>query len=93
MQVTAKVLVKGVSQRDGVTKAGVAMTFHNVELYGLEGRPADIRAGVDVRNGGAPLWEKAKRAVLQPVLATLDVSSFNGIHHFSLLDIQTLQQK
>lgn len=91
MQFTTKCLIKGVSQREGRSKDGASITFHNVDLYSLDsGYSLDLRAGVNIKNGGAAVWEKAKKSVLQPVNVVLDVTAFNGVYRFSLVDVLPL---
>lgn len=92
MQVNTRVLVKGVSQREGKTKAGLPVVYTNVDLYALEGRSLDIQASVDMANGGAALFEQAKKLQFHQVNAVLEISIFDRQARFNLVGLQPIKQ-
>lgn len=81
-------LVKGVEERVS-NKDG--KLYRSVLLYGLEGRPCDISAGVD----DDVLFAKAKQNQFSKMILSLDCSVFNGFTRFNVMgmDLVPVQNK
>lgn len=86
MIVKAKVLVKGVSIKDGKDKGGAAKQFLNVHMFALEGRAADIDAGID-----ASIMEKIQKHVFQPISASLEFFVWDGKPRWSLVGFEPVK--
>jgi len=90
MKVQVKVLVKGVQVRDGKDKTGNKVQYHNVNLYGVDGRAMDFTAFVDMSNGGPALFQKAQKLEYGKAMASIDVFTWEKQAKFQLLDIAPL---
>lgn len=87
MIVKVKMLLKGVSVKDGKDKSGAAKQYVNAELFAIDGRPVDLKAGFD----GPGLIEKARKYVFQIVSATLEYTEWQGQGRWMIADIEPVK--
>ena len=79
MLIKAKVLIKGTGAKPWKDK-----TYHTVEVYGIEGAPADCKVDVDYEKQ-RPLYDLAGKNVAKIVDMAMDVTFWNGQARFNLV--------
>ena len=79
MLIKPRVLIKGTAVKTWENK-----DYYSIEVYGIEGLPADLKVDVDIVKQ-RPLFDQAGKFVTKIVEMVIDVTMFNGKARFHLV--------
>lgn len=83
MVVKSKMLLKGISVKDGKDKNGAARQYINAELFAVDGKAVDMKAGIE-----PTMVDKARKYVFQVVHAVLEYTEWQGQGRWMLADLE-----